>query len=747
MAGSFRPYSAGGGFPAILYTFKAALERGGVGGLLRMWSAINSKNACKTCALGMGGQQGGMVNESGHFPEICKKSIQAMAADMQGRIHSQFWEEFSFAQLERLSPRELERAGRIATPLYAPPGARSYQPIGWDEALGHAARAMDAARPDDSYYYLSGRSSNEAGFLLQLLARLRGTNNVNNCSFFCHQASGVGLSSVTGSGTATVSLDDVAGCDLLFLIGGNPASNHPRLMRVILDLKRAGGKVIVINPLREVGLVRFKVPSDPISLLFGTQIADEYLMPHIGGDIALLTGVLKVILALNAHDPGFIEHHTEGFRAVQDQAVARSWDDIEASSGVKREEIERIARLYAASKRTIFAWTMGITHHEHGVDNVRAIANLALARGMVGKPSRGLLPLRGHSNVQGIGSMGAVPKLKDSTAQAIGAYLGVKMPEGRGMDTLECVQRASQGSIRLGLHLGGNLFGSCPDATFARSSLSRIGTTIFLSTTLNTGHMHGRGKESIIFPVLARDEESQATTQESMFNFVRLSDGGPTRLRGVRSEVDIIIDLAEQLLEEPVARRFSAFRDFRRIREMIAQVIPGYGEARHIDESRREFHVQGRVFHEGKFPTPSGRARFHAVAIPDLTTDAAGHLRLMTIRSEGQFNTVVYEEEDIYRGQERRDVILLNKADIARLRLVVDARVTVRSAAGEMRGVLVREAPIREGNAAMYYPESNVLVPRRVDAHSRTPSFKNVDITVTAERSLPILNAAGVSHA
>lgn len=747
MAGPLRPYTAGGGFPAIVYTIKAALERGGIGGVLRMWSAINSKNACKTCALGMGGQQGGMVNEAGNFPEICKKSVQAMAADMQGKIHPRFWEEFAFPQLERLTPRELERAGRIATPLYAGPGDRSYRPIGWDEALGHAAKAMRETGIDDSFYYLSGRSSNEAGFLMQLLARMQGSNNVNNCSFFCHQASGVGLASVTGSGTATVGLEDVSECDLLFLIGGNPASNHPRLMRIILDLKRAGGKVVVINPMRELGLVRFKVPSDPISLLLGTRIADEYVMPHIGGDIALLTGLLKATLAFGNEDREYIAASTEGFDAARDVAINTPWDDIEAISGVSRSEIEHIARLYGASKRTIFAWTMGITHHEHGVDNVRAITNLALARGMVGRPSRGLLPLRGHSNVQGIGSVGGVPKLKDTTAKAIGEYLGVTMPPGRGMDTLECVQRASEGNVRMAIHLGGNLFGSCPDATFAKEALRRVGTTIFMSTTLNTGHMHGRGKESIILPVLARDEEPQATTQESMFNFVRLSEGGPTRFPGVRSEVDILIDLAVRVLDPETARKFEQFRDFGKIRAMISHVIPGYGPMRGIDETRREFHVEGRLFRESKFPTSSGKAKFHALRIPDPIGTTTGHLRLMTIRSEGQFNTVVYEEEDIYRGQERRDVILMNIHDIKRLRLAVDMKVTVRSSAGEMRGVLVREAAIREGNAAMYYPESNVLVPRRVDAHSRTPSFKNVDVTVTAERSLPVLQMTGGSHA
>jgi molybdopterin-dependent oxidoreductase alpha subunit len=749
MSTPFRPYTAGGGFPAIWYTFRKAAETGGIGGVWRMWQALSSKNACKTCALGMGGQQGGMVNESGHFPEVCKKSVQAMAADMQGRIHPRFWEEFGFDALERFTPRQLEAAGRVASPLHAAAGDRSYRPISWDEAMERSAHALRASPPDDSFFYLSGRSSNEAGFLLQVLARLMGTNNVNNCSFFCHQASGVALASVTGSGTATVSLDDVADCDLFFLIGGNPASNHPRLMRSLLELKRAGGKVVVINPMREVGLVRFKVPSDPISLMFGTTIADEYLMPHIGGDIALLHGLLKATVSRGLADLDYVQTRTEGYEAAKVAACGLEWDVIEAHSGVDRATIDRIAALYGTSKRTIFAWTMGITHHEHGADNVRAIANLAMARGMLGRPGRGLLPLRGHSNIQGIGSMGAVPRLKESTAKAIAAELGASLPDGKGMDTLECIQRASEGRVRAAVHLGGNLFGSAPDAGFAKRALSRIDTTIFLTTTLNTGHMHGRGRESIILPVLARDEEPQATTQESMFNFVRLSDGGRARFAGARSESSIIVDLGRRVLPTRVAERFGAFDDLREVRRVIAKTIPGYEAVGAIDESRREFHVGGRLFRTPRFNTPSGRARFHAVSLPEPTELGDGVVRLMTIRSEGQFNTVVYDEEDVYRGQERRDVILMSPEDIERLSLRVDGRVTVSSEAGEMRGVLVRAADIRPGNAAMYYPEANVLVPRRVDQESRTPSFKNVPVRVVLERSLPIMlsRGPGVVHA
>jgi molybdopterin-dependent oxidoreductase alpha subunit len=754
-----RKPKAAGGWPAIAYTLRKARASGGI---LRMYRALRAGNACKTCALGMGGQRGGMVNERGHFPEVCKKSVQAMAADMQGRIRPGFFDEFGFDKLSRFTPRELEHSGRLVEPLFAAPGEPTYRPISWDEALAKVSGALKATTPDRTFFYFSGRSSNEAGFLLQLFARLYGTNNVNNCSFFCHQASGVGLASVTGSGTATVTLDDLEaggeqwGCDLVFVIGGNPASNHPRLMTTLLKLKRRGGKVIVINPLKELGLVRFKVPSDVRSMLTpgGTQIADLYVQPHIGGDIALLSGVAKWLLETGfLGDPArvmdylaedFINDHTEGFEALRASIAAMSWDDIVARSGVPREVIEQIGNEYSQSYGTIFAWTMGITHHEHGVNNVRAIANLAMLRGNLGDHSCGLLPLRGHSNVQGMGSVGAVPELKGPIIKSIEDRLGLQLPKAPGLDTLACVKRANEGRTDVALHLGGNLFGSCPDSAFARNALSKIGLTVFLSTTLNTGHVHGRGQSSLILPVLARDEDPQATTQESMFNYVRLSNGGRARHAAEsgggepRPEVGVIAAIARQVLGDAHPANFQEMEQHATIRQFIGAVIPGYAPIADMDKTKQEFHVEGRIFRDQKFATPTGRARFHPVPLPPLNATGEGELRLMTVRSEGQFNTVVYEEEDLYRGTDRRDVVLMHRDDLRRFNLKENDKVTLTSTTGQLT-LLAREADIRPGNAAIYYPEANALVPSVFDNESKTPSFKNIAVRVSRPSSLPLL--------
>ncbi len=719
--------TAGGGWPAIGYALRKARA---AGGLWRMYRALRSKNACKTCALGMGGQLGGMTNEMGRSPEVCKKSIQAMAADMQGRIREHFFDDFSVEKLRSMSSRELEAAGRLTEPLYAGPLDGHYRRITWDTALDRITAKLARSKAAETFFYSSGRSSNEAGFLYQLFARLYGTNNVHNCSFYCHQASGVALGTVTGTGTATVVLDDVHHCDLLILIGANPSSNHPRLMRTIVEHKRRGGRVVVINPLREVGLERFKVPSDVRSLLFGSTIADLYVQPHVGGDVALLAALCKAVVERGSCDEQFIEDHTDGWDAFRGRLEELSWPDLVEQSGVPRDVIDRITGLYAGSRRTIFCWAMGVTHHEHGVGNVQMIANLAMTRGMLGRPHAGLLPLRGHSNVQGMGSVGVVPALKPAVIDGLQDLFGVTLPASQGLDTLGCMHRADRGKIRFASCLGGNLYGSNPDSAFAHRALSKIDMVVYLNTTLNTGHAWGTGRETVILPVLARDEEPQPTTQESMFNYVRLSEGGKPRHDGPRSEVQIVVDLAQRVLGETAPIDWSKMREHRAIRQAIGKVIPGYEKIGEIDETGCEFQISGRTFHEPRFATDTGRAKFNVVDVPALAGNGDGRLRLMTVRSEGQFNTVVYEEQDVYRGQPRRDVIMLHADDITRLGLEIDGRVTVRSEAGELAGVAVRAIDIRPGNAVMYFPEANVLVPGRVDAKSRTPAFKNTLITI-----------------
>jgi molybdopterin-dependent oxidoreductase alpha subunit len=659
-----------------------------------------------------------------------------MAADMQGRIEPRFFETFSLAQLQTLSPRELESAGRLTFPVIARPGDTHYQPIEWEDALQLVAEALRKTQPQRAFFYASGRSSNEAGFLLHLFARAFGTNHVNNCSFYCHQASGVGLKQSLGTSTATVVLDDLEHCDTLFLIGGNPASNHPRLMSLLVKLRARGGNVIVVNPLREIGLERFRVPSQLRSMLMGSDVASLYLQPAIGGDIALFAGIAKSLLESNAVDKDYVDQVTEEYGPFEEHIRGLDWEVIETFSGVARSSIEEAAKIYAKSDRTIFAWTMGITHHLHGVENVQWIVNLALMRGMVGRPGAGVLPIRGHSNVQGMGSIGVTPALKEAAIRGLES-LGLQAPAFTGYDTMATLEASARGEMDWGLCLGGNLFGASPEASFTHDSLAHLNMITYLSTSLNTGHAHGLAQTTLILPVQARDEETQATTQESMFSFVRLSEGGKPRHIGPRSETDILADLAQRTCSQG-AIAWPKLADHDEVRSLIARLVPDLEPIAEIGKSKREFHIAGRSLHAPVFATATGKASFAFHPIPELPSLEQGQFRMMTIRSEGQFNTVVYEEEDLYRGQSRRDVILMNPEDMNASSFTPGQTVDVTSDVGEMRGIICMPFDIAAGCVAMYYPESNVLVPRAVDARSKTPSFKSVAVRLTPSKQTTV---------
>lgn len=718
----------GGGPKKVLYTLQTVRRIG----LKNSAKALSAKNTCKACGLGMGGQQGGMTNEKGEFPSVCNKSVQAQSTDIQPPLPPELFEH-TLAELRELSPKQLEHAGRLGNPVHKPAGEQRYREVSWDWALDHAASRFAACAPGRSFFYSSGRSSNEAGFMLQLLARLYGTNNVNNCSYYCHQATSVGLGSTIGTGTATVELEDLSGCDLVFVIGANPASNHPRFIHQLKNCRDRGGQVVVINPAREPGLVKFAVPKSPASMIAGgTEIASAYLQPHIGGDIALFKGLAKALLEAGAEDRQFMTAHCDHAEAFEADIAATEWPAIEAASGVSRAELERVAQMYAGSRATVFAWGMGMTHHTFGVENVEYIANLALLRGMVGRRYAGLLPLRGHSNVQGIGTIGVKPVLAESVFSAMESELGVTLPREPGKDTLACLEAAHAGDMDCACLVGGNLYGATPDTAWAREALDRIGFKLYLTTTLNQSHLHGvEDSEALVLPVCARDEEPQSTTQESMFNFVRLSDGGIHRLDNARSEVAILSELAARLLpDSPLDCRRLADHDT--LRQAIAATVPGMEQLRDIGVAKREFHVRGRIMHTVEFNTGSGRAAFqvHPIPAPRAAGDGQYPFLLASVRSEGQFNSIIYEEEDSYRYRAGRDSVLLSPEDIASLGLAEGQAVDVVSANGRLAGVRVQPFDLPPGNALAYYPEANVLCQRRVDPRSRTPNFKSVPVRI-----------------
>lgn len=717
---------AGGGFPAIKYTLKKALASGG---LFRFFSRMRLKNACKTCALGMGGQKGGMVNEAGHFPEFCKKSVQAQAGDMDRAIEESLFKTTSIEDFSKMTPRELEELGRLTFPVIAGEGDTHYRPITWEEAMDKTGDAFKKAPPERTFFYASGRASNEAAFLYQLVARAFGTANIHNCSYYCHQASGVALSKVYGSGTASVVLEDLEKADLAIVVGANPASNHPRLIPQLVKLRNRGGRVIVINPLRELGLTRFRIPSRLPSLLFGSQVSDLYVQPRVGTDVALFKAILKGLLEKRHVDEDYLSMHTDGWEAVRADIKKADWEALLQTCGVSREQVDEIVEILCKSRHGIFLWAMGLTHHTNGVDNILALANIALSQGWLGKPGCGMLPIRGHSNVQGVGTVGVTPMLKEAFASRMLGEFDVKVPKEAGQDTFASMKAAEAGDIDAAFYLGGNLYGSNPDLTWAARAMQTIPFSVYVTTKLNEGHFHGRGKTTIILPALARDEEDQYTTQESMFNYVRFSEGGPRLVPGqMRSEVAMIADFARRVLPDR-GIDWQALSSHQKLREAIGSVVPGMSASEVIDKTRQEFQITGRTFHQPHFNTPDGKASFHVTPSPvwDLKDD---EFRLMTLRSEGQFNTVVYEEEDLYRGNLRRDVVMMAESDARRLGLNEHDPVKVTSEVGEMT-LLTSIVDIVPGCLAVYFPEGNVLVPQHIDPQSKTPAFKSVTVRLS----------------
>ncbi len=721
----------GGGASKILYALKTAKKMG----LLNSAKALSSKNACKACALGMGGQRGGMTNELDEYPAVCNKSIQAQSSDIQAPIPNALFD-FSIKELRALSAHELEHTGRLSQPVFKARGSDHYQPVEWDWALNYAAERFAATKPNRSFFYSSGRASNESGFLLQLLARVYGTNNVNNCSYYCHQATSVGMAASIGTGTATIELEDLSECDCIFVIGANPSSNHPRFIHKLKACRDRGGKVVVINPAKEPGLVKFALPKSARSLIAGgSDIASHYLQPNIGSDIALFKGIAKALLAIKAEQLHFIVQHTENFSAFKKDIDSTKWDEIVACCGITRVNIEQVAGVYANSERAVFAWGMGMTHHTFGCENIEYIANLALLRGMVGKRYSGLLPLRGHSNVQGIGTIGVKPVLAESVFTSLEQEFDITLPREAGLDTFAAMEAAHKGNIDCALINGGNLYAATPDSHWAAEALSNIDFKLFLTTTLNQGHIHGVGDDkdggdTLILPVAARDEEPQATSQESMFNYVRLSDGGIERLQNVRSEVTILADLGQRLL--PMSKvNFSRFQQFDSIREAIANTLPNMAELKDIAVAKKEFHINGRVLHTPKFNTASKRARFQVHAIPCANRQREDYpFLLASVRSEGQFNSIIYEETDSYRFDAGRHAVFMCAQDITTLDLKSGDNVDLKSPNGRMNNAVVQEFDLPAGNLLAYFPEANALAERRLDPRSRTPNFKSIPIQI-----------------
>ncbi|MFM6483843.1 MAG: FdhF/YdeP family oxidoreductase, partial [Dolichospermum sp.] len=610
----------GGGLPIIQYWVEKTLSPQG----LQLWQTLNHKSTCLSCAWGTGGQKGGFVNEAGEYLQRCAKSVEAIAAELQPGIKPDFFQKYNISELQELTSQECDNLGRLNYPLILESGSSHYQRISWEEVYQIAKPAFSLT-PATIASYSSGRSSNEAAYLLQLLMRSLGSNNLADCSDLCHAPSTVGLKKVFGSGTSMVSLESLQHSDCVVLIGSNAPANHPRLMNELIKLRDRGGKVIIINPQIEIGLVKFASPAFPIKSLLtgGSDISSLYLQPIPGSDVALFLGLQKSLIAQNLIKIEYLKSSTQNWQQILEYANNISWDDITKTCGLSQEEITATAYIIGKSERVVFAWAMGITQQTNGVNNVLSIANTALITGNAGKIGAGTMPIRGHSNVQGFGSMGVTVNLHEEIKQALSKLLGKPLNETPGYHTRDLIAAAELGKINTLFCLGGNLYAANPDLSQAKRALSQIETIFYVATKPNLGHFHGLAKQqTLILPVFNRFENPHRTTTESGNNFVRLNDAGKSHLQpdnsDLISEVELITEIAHRLHDEhPINWR--KLQDTVYVRELIAKTIPGYEKIGQIDQTHQEFTIAGRIFDEPKFPTFDGKARMFVTPLPQLT--------------------------------------------------------------------------------------------------------------------------------
>ncbi|MFB7630396.1 FdhF/YdeP family oxidoreductase [Streptomyces sp. NPDC056149] len=682
-----------------------------------------------------------------HFNEYCENGAKHINDEATGRrVSADFFREHSIAELGRASDYWLNQQGRLTEPMVKRLGASHYEPIDWDEALGLLAdelRGLDS--PDQALFYTSGRLNNEAAFLLQLFARAYGTNNLPDCSNMCHESSGFALQETLGIGKGSVSLDDIHTADLVFVVGQNPGTNHPRMLSALEETKRNGGRVIAVNTLPEAGLIRFKHPQKARGVVGrGTAIADQFLHIRAGGDLALFQALNRLLLEAEDAAPGtvldraFIDAHTTGYAEFAAQARTVSWDDVRTATGLSREEIERVHEQVLASGKVIVCWAMGLTQHKHGVPTIREIVNFLLLRGNVGRPGAGVCPVRGHSNVQGDRTMGVWERMPKEFLDALGREFGFTPPERHGLDSVDAIRAMRDGGATVFLGVAGNFVRATPDSAVTEDAMRRCRLTAHISTKLNRSHAVC-GETALILPTLGRsDRDVQATgeqfyTVEDSMSEVHASRGKlPPAAPHLLSEVAIVSRLARRTLGSEPAIPWEEFEaDYGTVRDRIARVIPGFEDFNARVARPGGFRLPNPV-NERVFRTPSGKAVFthNAFTMPEIPE---GHLLLQTLRSHDQWNTVPYAMNDRYRGiHNARRVVLVNPDDLAALGLadrdVVDL-VSVWRDGVERRAerFVAVSYPTTRGSAAAYYPETNVLVPLdSVADFSNTPTSKSV---------------------
>ncbi|URF05313.1 FdhF/YdeP family oxidoreductase [Cupriavidus campinensis] len=701
--------------------------------------------------------------------EFCENGVKAVAAEATSkRVTPAFFAEHTVTALMAQSDFELEQHGRLTHPMVYDAATDKYQPVAWQDAFQLIARHLNQLDdPNAATFYTSGRASNEAAFLFQLFVRMVGTNNFPDCSNMCHEATSRGLPVTVGVGKATVLLDDFQLTDAVLVFGQNPATNHPRMLNELRDCAKRGAAIVSINPLKERGLQRFTSPQHVSEMVTGqsTKIATMFVRPKLAGDFALIKGLGKRVIELDDEaiatgskrvvDVDFLAEHTAGFEAFAADLRAESWADIVAESGVPREDIDALADVYVKSERTIACWGMGITQHKNSVSTIQLLSNVMMLRGNIGRPGAGLMPVRGHSNVQGDRTMGIEEQPDEAFLDRLGAAFDFEPPRAHGQDVVAAINAMLAGKVKVFIGLGGNFSIATPDTPRTWEALRQCDLTVNIATKLNRSHLV-IGKDALLLPTIGRTEidlqngVAQGVTVEDSVCMVHISYGmNKPASPELRSETAIVAGMAAATLgSEKVDWHWYA-QDYARIRDAIEKVIPGFERYNERVAQPGGFHLtpasRNRVWR-----TASGKAQFLVHAIDKDTPIQRARARygddllvMMTTRSHDQYNTTIYGLDDRYRGVfGLRRVVFINPADRARLGFAEGERVDITSVwedgvTRHARDFLLVDYDIPAGCLGAYYPETNPLVPlESIGDRSGTPTSKSIPVLLARAASV-----------
>ena len=726
------------GIPAAVSSINHGIRKMGLAKTVRTLLMVNQKDGfdCPGCAW----------PDPQHRTsfEFCENGAKAVADEaMKANVNERFFQKHSIQDLLKRSDYWLNRQGRLAHPMIKRPQATHYESISWEDALDLITSSINAMdNPDKGVYYTSGRTSNEAAFLYQALVRALGSNNLPDCSNMCHESSGKALSQTIGIGKGTVHLEDFEQSDLILVIGQNPGTNHPRMLTALRDAKKKGARIVSINPLPETGLQRFKHPQDYMSGDFhSTQLADLHIPVRIGGDAALLKGVMKILLDQQSFDQSFIDHKTIQFEEFKQSFGEFSWIQIEKDSGIGRETIEQLAQLCHESNATIACWAMGLTQHRNGVAVIQEVVNLLLLGGHIGRPGAGLCPVRGHSNVQGDRTVGIWEAPSESFLDKLEEGLKFTIPRKHGYDVVHSIHAMENQDVDVFLSMGGNFLSATPDTKRTAKALQNVGLTVQVSTKLNRSHLI-TGETALILPVLGRTELDQTTSGEQ-FVTVENSMGVVHRSKGnmkpvsssLMSEPSLIAQLGERLCPEVLDWPALA-SDYDSIRNLMAKSLNGFEDYNTRVRETNGFLLPNPPRDNCEFSTESGKAVFTTHALPNVHV-GTDRFVLMTIRSHDQYNTTIYGLHDRYRGVHgNRRIVFMNALDMSerglKTRDVVDMTSHFNTTKRSSLNWIVVPYEIPRGNLAAYFPEANELVPLDSTADiSNTPTSKWIEVSIS----------------